>query len=337
MKSRNYSISFFKYLASLLVIAIHCDLFSDVSGVLYFGFTQVLTKMGVPFFAICTGFYAAGHLVSEGDNNQSLKNYSVKHWKKWALTYVIWSFLYMLYSVPKWIETGWFSAWAFVDYIIAAVRNNSYFHLWYMLALLYAWPLFYLCLRYVRNSMWMPLSVLLYCCKAFSYGYYRFMPESIQTIMDYCELYSGLTNGLFMLLPLLLAGAYLRLKPFPRKNVCRIGWLIAIACYAIEASFLVRAGQNRVSFIFFTYVAAVFLFPLIAQSKCLISRENAILLGAASPFIYYSHPMLIETMARIKPRTTVTFLATAFICTVLGIIVSMEKRRLKRKRSPESA
>ncbi len=333
MKSKNYSISFFKYIAALLVIAIHCDLFTDVSQPLYFGFTQILTKMGVPFFAICTGFYAASCLVDEKMDIQSKKHYFVTHWKRWGVAYVIWSFLYMFYSIPGWIETGWFSAWAFVDFAIAAVRNNSHYHLWYMLALLYAWPFFYLCLRYVGKSAWMPLSVLLYCFKALSYGYYRFMPESIRAVIDFYEVFSGLTNGLFMLLPLLLVGAYLRVKPLPQMKKSCTGWLLAMACYVAEAVLLNWAGQERVSFIFSTYITAYFLFPIIVQSKCPISTKNAVLLGAASPFIYYFHPMLIETLLKIKPSSTVTFLVTAVVCTILGIFFSMGKQRLKRKRT----
>lgn len=37
-------------------------------------------------------------------------------------------FIYLFISIPEWIETGWFSAWAFVDWGIALLIKGSYYH-----------------------------------------------------------------------------------------------------------------------------------------------------------------------------------------------------------------
>lgn len=152
----NKAIDIFKWLAALMIIAIHTAFLSDVSEWLYFGVVHVVARMAVPFFAMSTGYLIAGQMKRESGNLD--KEYTAlikKHWMKLINVYLMCTAIYLVYSVPKWIKTGWFSVWAFVDYFIATVRQGSYYHLWYLLAVIYAFPFFIIVLKKVTAKYYL--------------------------------------------------------------------------------------------------------------------------------------------------------------------------------------
>lgn len=63
---RNQTIDIAKFLAALLVIAIHTSLFEDLDGQLYFLFNSVLCRLAVPFFAATTGYYLCRAICKSG-------------------------------------------------------------------------------------------------------------------------------------------------------------------------------------------------------------------------------------------------------------------------------
>ena len=68
LNTRNEVIDFATFVASLLVVAIHTALFKDVNKQLYFVFNELICRLGVPFFAICTGFYLYKAIEKNGWN-----------------------------------------------------------------------------------------------------------------------------------------------------------------------------------------------------------------------------------------------------------------------------
>ena len=55
--TRTNSIDLFKFVAALLVVAIHTEPFRDINDTVNFVFSQILCRSAVPFFAICTGYF----------------------------------------------------------------------------------------------------------------------------------------------------------------------------------------------------------------------------------------------------------------------------------------
>ena len=259
MSERNYSIDFFKYLASLCIIAIHTNLFYEYGLIPNIVSVQIIARFAVPFFAVCSGYFAVSGELDDFRLSAGAAKSFWKQWKKLLRIYFLWSVLYLFFSIPKWIATGWFSAWAFVDYAIGMVRTDSHYHLWYLLSLLYAWPLFFLCLRKLRKEAWLPLSIILYIVKAVDYAYKPFLPEAIRDVFLVFRLWEGLYNGVFLILPFLLLGAYLHFRPSSGKA----GWgsvLLSLSALVIEVFCLYKLGQTQVSFIFRTHHASACLF-----------------------------------------------------------------------------
>lgn len=84
MARRNLTVDFAKYIASLSIIAIHTGLFADVHPELYFVVVQTISRMAVPFFAVCTGYFLASKLETDGVQTNSADVF-VKYCKKTRL------------------------------------------------------------------------------------------------------------------------------------------------------------------------------------------------------------------------------------------------------------
>ncbi|WP_216696872.1 acyltransferase family protein [Anaerostipes faecalis] len=138
---RNPAIDLTKYIASLFVIGIHVAPLKNISDFGNFYLENVIFRVAVPFFIVCSGYYLAQKLEFKDNkclNNSSNSNYIKKYKKKIMVLYIEWSLIYLLFSIPTWLETGWFSIHAFIDWGLALVVNGSYYHLWYLLCIIYA-------------------------------------------------------------------------------------------------------------------------------------------------------------------------------------------------------
>ena len=83
--SRNKTIDFLRFIFSLMIIAVHTDLFVDVSEPLYYVFSLGLARASVPFFFIVSGFFfRQGQL-----QNKSRKPYFLKISKYWLIFIVL--------------------------------------------------------------------------------------------------------------------------------------------------------------------------------------------------------------------------------------------------------
>ena len=83
--TRNRTIDLLRFVFSLMIIAVHTDLFVDVSTPLYYVFTLGIARIGVPFFFIVSGFfYRQGQL-----DIKSRKPYFLKIVKYWLIFIVL--------------------------------------------------------------------------------------------------------------------------------------------------------------------------------------------------------------------------------------------------------
>ena len=147
MNNRNYTIDLFKFISSILIIGIHTNLLIDINDTMNFAFVDIICRLAVPFFAVCSGYFLSKSLAKNEFRAKPIKKQELKLIKLYAL----WTLLYLLYSIPTWIKTGWMSVGAFKDYALATVTQGCHYHLWYLISLIYALPLFYLCVRFIKN------------------------------------------------------------------------------------------------------------------------------------------------------------------------------------------
>ena len=266
MNQRNTTIDLAKYIAALLVIAIHTALFYDINDTLYFVTVDIICRMAVPFFAICSGYFLALKWeVSGRFNSDRNKTVFLRQWMKLIVLYLAWSILYLIYSIPSWIDTGWFSFHAFIDYAIGAVRSGSHYHLWYLLSMIYALPLLYACLNVMKVKHLKYLAMILWLVKAASYGYARWMPTPISAIFSLMNV--SCLSGAVGILPFLLLGVCISNRKTKSTKMYLLGFTISLTLLCVEAFILRSEGQTAVSYIVFTFPTSYFLFNLIINFK----------------------------------------------------------------------
>ena len=324
--NRNYTVDLFKFISSILIIGIHTNLFVDINDTLNFAFVDIVCRLAVPFFAVCSGYFLSKSLAKNEFRAKPIKK---QEWKMIKL-YALWTLLYLLYSIPTWIKTGWMSFGAFKDYAVATITQGSHYHLWYLISLIYALPLFYLCVRFIKNrKLLLVIMILLYIIKAFSYGYSQWLPVFMQSAFRMGNRFSALFDAVFLLLPLLLLGFFISQKKISLK-FSLIGFIVSFSLLTVGAFTLKAFGQESVSFIFMTFPTAYFLFSLISQINWNLNGKVCTLLGSASLIIYCFHPMIVELFIDIVPSSIILFLGTAIISVLLSLMLMLIKARIKK-------
>lgn len=327
--SRNPAIDAAKLIAALLVIGIHTAIFSDLNGTVYFVFVQIICRTAVPFFAVCTGYFIGIKLSFQNKLEKTKANQAVffRQWKKTINLYVAWSGLYLLFSIPFWISTGWFSPIAFVDYAFAALTSGSHYHLWYLLYLLYSLPMAYLLLRWVSQRHQRLLIGILWAIAIVSYTYKSFLTEHLLDYLEPVERFSMLP----VLLPLLLTGVSISKEAKKSKWIYVVGFLVSSGLLFAEALLLRYLGIEKVSYIIFTLPTAYFLFHLLLELHWSPNKYNGFL-GGISTFVYCVHPMFIETIGRAPSNSLVIYLIVALFSSILGYIYCLIKGKLIKKK-----
>ena len=323
--NRNYTIDLFKFISSILIIGIHTNLFVDINDTLNFAVVDIICRLAVPFFAVCSGYFLSKSLAK---NEYVAKPIKKQEWKLIKL-YALWAVLYLAYSIPIWIKSGWMSFGAFKDYALATVTQGCHYHLWYLISLIYALPLFYLCVRFIKNrKLLFVIMIVLYIIKALSYGYSPWLPGFMQSAFQIGNKFSALFDAVFLLLPLLLLGFFITHHKISFKFSLS-GFLVSFILLPVEAFTLKVFGQESVSFIFMTFPTAYFLFSLISQLDWKLNGKVCSVLGASSLMIYCFHPMIVELFIDIVPSSIILFV----IVTVLSVVASMVIAKIKSKKS----
>lgn len=329
LTKRNSTIDLGKYIASLLIIAIHVELFKDVNNFWYFVVVNIICRVAVPFFAMCTGYFMASKIEVHDSKSAAIFKVVGRQWKRLAFLYIIWSLIYMIRLIPAWIDSGWLSSNAFIDFGISTIISMPYYHMWYILSALYALPLLGLCLRFLNKRLLIWAALILWIVKSLSYGYAQWTPSVVKNIFNVMQTFSGIRDGLFCILPMMLLGAYISYQKKTRKrNIVILGLIISATFFFIEAFILRHLGQNAVSFIIMVFPTSYFLFQLILSFD-IPKNMNRICgrLGAASLLIYLIHPLIIDLTAQFTKQSILHFLLTAIISTVISIIYAKIKSK----------
>lgn len=322
-ESRDNLIDITKFIASILVIMIHTGLFSNTSSFLWQ--FDVILLLAVPFYVLCSGYYFAERCeVCNGRVLNSVHNRKVfvTYIKKIGLLYVIWSTVYLIVSIPRWIETGWFSLATFIDWGVAFVVRGSYYHLWYLLFLIYAVIMLYFITRTVAIKYFPMLLLPLYVIEVLQYGYRKFLPEiwrNIFSIFDTIPCASMMTR----VLPLLLLGMCISYNKRKNKRFYIKGFVLSLIILVIERNLLVCSGQENVSYIFMTLPTSYFFFQTIINCENILQNKNLKRLSQISTYVYVIHPLFIMLIGNKITAKLVVFVVSMML-SMLGSMLCVK-------------
>lgn len=285
-----------KFLCALLVVVIHTSPLIRTSAVLHFYLNDVVTRIAVPLFFAMSGFLFFGKLdYVEGRIMRTRKNLSrlIRTTRKNVLLYVIWSVLYLLITLPEWYATGWWGWTAIKDWLHAFLFIGSYYHLWYLLALILAIPALYLLLSLVPLSRVWLIAGALWILECLTYSYAWIGVERIPLVGFIGSKMPVVFDSMLRALPLLSIGAVLSQKQSRSAGVPAV--LGAFLLCAAEASALYFFSPNEAyySYLFATpLLAYTALDVLIFGKQIAISKKWQWRLRDMCLLIYCLHPMI---------------------------------------------
>lgn len=322
--SRNCSIDIFRYFCAILIVIIHTHPFENYGANINYITSQIITRIGVPFFFAVAGYFYTQKL----DKGQKI---FVSYIKKIFTTYFIWSCVYFLIEFITWGygQIKGFIVSGFIDFFI----KGSYYHFWFFPALIIsvcAVTLFY---RLKLKKLIIPAGLFLYAIGCFGCSYNTIgikipLLSSLYNFSDFLVI-----RRIFMMgLPFFICG-YIVNRIRERNITLNNKTLSALLCTAFiiwlaEIYLVLRMEWQDniiITFSLFPLVIAVMLILLNNPLSDLnnISEKCRILAN----FTYYSHPLvmlIIKTVNGTTPRLFM-FILTVVITAVIGLVLSKFK------------
>lgn len=256
-------IDFVKFIAALLVAAIHIPPLEDCSPWLSHEFQQVVCRMAVPFFFLCTGFFLGGKLYDK----ERTKKYLFHILKM----YLFWS---LCYGIPI-IERFWKGDRTLMENVGELLRRffliGSYIQLWYLLATVAAAALLYLCVSVLK---WQDRTLILAAAVLYVIGVlgnsYRHAFDGIPAVAEGIKFYQAgfLTtrNGIFFGFPFVTAGYLLwKYRGKIRRRHYGVWTMVFIAAMFVEEYLVTKCvGDGSHDMYVFTPAAVICLFLAVA-------------------------------------------------------------------------
>ena len=327
-----------KFICALLVVVIHTDPLADVAKEMNFFLVNILARVAVPLFFVMSGFFLFGPMLYENSRLSAGAeniNRTIRYWKRIAILYGGWSLIYLLFiKIPMWYATGWWGLHVIKDAVVSILFVGTHYHLWYLLALLYAVPLLFLLQRILHRKTLIFVAALLWVFECLRYSYAWLGADRIASLRWIAQRMPIVLDSLFRALPLMLFGANVaRSEEHQRGKMLGILALLGFALctaevYALRS--LTPNGQNFSYLIFTPFMAISILRFLCDAEQVPIDRKWASLLRDMSTNIYCLHPMLIELLIKHEFTGYKLWAMTTLLSVAIAWLVISGRKYLKR-------
>lgn len=336
MRKNITSLDAAKWISALLMVVIHTQPFRYYSEIVDFLTARVIAPVGISvFFAISGYLLGQKFKVNEGTlkNNKTNRKILWKYQKHNILLYLISSAIYLLWQIPRWYTSGWWGFAVIKDFATSFLFSGSYYHLWYVLALLYAVPLLYLLMCYFKRKyiLWLCGFGWLIECAIYSYEW-LFQPFLMtRPIAFLLSHFLVIFVALFRAIPLLYIGVLVGNK---KESYIAGQWekqfISAIAFWMMEVSALkwLSPNNSQYAYLLSTPIITYYMMQYIIHLDLNILSENAgAALRKASLLIYILHPLIIDLYSYLQFPDgflcwcTVTFLSVTVTVIFFKIII----------------
>lgn len=320
-----------KFVFAFFIIAIHIAPASSTDTTVKFILLHVISRVAVPFYFACSGFFffrklsfKNGKILNCIENRTRLLLYC----KRLVLLYSFWSAVYLLWQIPQWYFAGTLTPHSFLDFFISFFLDASYYHLWYLLATLFAVPAVYLFLSMVRIKFLAAIAICFYLFGVFSYSYFWIdlpVTAAASRVNDFLRIFG---IALFRAFPFITVGVFAEKYRFRlRMRASASLALICLTLCAVEAFLLKNLTENQThfSYLFFTLPTAFFIFYTLKSCK-LGKRKNNLypMLRKLSTFIYCVHPLVLNVLSLAldcQKYQTAAYLIVAAGSALLGVLI----------------
>ena len=330
-RTRYDALDVMKFLCAIFVVVIHCKPLQPYSDFLNVLTAEGICRIAVPFFFCTSGLLLAERLTADQlSDRQICKQALISNIRLYAL----WSIAYLLLSIYGRIHYHTLEMW----YINNLLRNlvidgGSYYHFWYLLAMIYAMPLMpWLARRKSLTLVLMAIPLWTLRCLQFVYRWVPFIDIPWDTPFD------TLRDAACCAVPMMAMGI-LCLR-FRHRRSPKFWLLCAAVSGAVNLMELLllyfrTAHTGHFEFLFTTpFVVFCLVNYLAAVDFSFADQRIPLTLRQASVWIYCIHPMLIFLYSLLHDSTGIRrFLIILPLCLVssLGYIRFRSAHKNKRR------
>ncbi|MEG0165819.1 acyltransferase [Anaerorhabdus sp.] len=316
MKKNYNAIDLMKFVSAFLVILVHTYPFYTSVPTLGFISSNIVGRVVIPFF-----FIAAGYFFQKGNPTpERFKKYVFKLVK----LYLIWSILYIPLGIH--LLNGYMEMtpvlWAAGSFL-ALVNFGTYFHLWYMAALIFAIVFCYFYLKKFSIKSLLIIGAILFTIGCLE-TYYGFIPEGMikQGFNIYLALFFTTRNGLFFGILFVSMGMFIAKNNIQDK--IKKPWIFSAIFFialCVEA-FAIRSLGSAIDYNFYFMVVPFSFFWFISLATTQLNwKWNFADLREYSVIIYFSHGIFLELVPILLDLFHVGFYFDSGIFRLISVLI----------------
>lgn len=320
MKKTYESIDLAKFIASILVFAMHCDVLSDYKDLSFI--PQILARWGVPFFFICSAYFLFSKSVDGNIGKEPIIQYSYRI----GALYVVW----LIFNIPNVIyQRLWSKDLSAINTWFVFLKNSflssTFTGSWYLVSSVFsAWFVYTLCKKHTTKTV-MGITSVFYLLCVFTSAYQGIFPSNISKILSFLCFPLNIFNGCFYF----ALGKYIVEKKQYILGKCDlkralIGFVLFYLLFIIEIGFTKYYkiyGSTDVALS--TVFMAVCLFLFCLQSNIRISNSST--LRKLSTIIYCSqgNVLLVNALCRkiLNASSILAFLISSAVTAIICVVV----------------
>lgn len=332
-KYTSYSgIDYFRFIAALLIIAIHTSPLASFNEMSNFMFTRIIARVAVPFFFVASGFFLISRYSYNADKLRAFI-------KKTALIYGTAILLY----IPINIYNDYFGVDNLLPKMIKdIVFDGTLYHLWYLPASIIGAAIAWFLVKRTSYQKAFVITAILYIVGLFGDSYYG-IAVNIFCLKNFYSLLFQVTdytrNGIFFAPIFFILGGYIAdHKERLSFKKSAVGFIVCFALMFGEAFILHHYDlQRHDSMYVFLFPSVCFLFYLLVQFK----GKRRVQLRTISLITYIIHPFVI-VMIRLFVKIThlqnllenslVHYLLVCIASVVIGIVLTAVWSKYKPKK-----
>lgn len=173
MEERFHAIDLFKFLMVIVVIAIHTNPFVQCQSIIIDQIAIIIEDMANPFFFMVSGYLIA---FKWGDNWNQHELYIRRKLAATVRLYTVWTLISFPLSLYGYVISGngvVSCIFSYIKYYLFVGKLYNSYHLWYLLAMIYAMLVMWALVRRKRGIQYFLITGILMYMMSFLFSWFR--------------------------------------------------------------------------------------------------------------------------------------------------------------------
>lgn len=311
MKESFDAIDIAKFIASILIFSMHCNLFGEYSI-----FLEICARWGVPFFFICSGYF----LFSKSVDGNISKETLVRYIHRLGMLYLVWFVINIPNVFFKHLylkDLSGIRTWLL--FLKNSILSSTFTASWFLGSSIFSAWIIYILGKKLKTTVITAVTFLLYCVCVSASVYRGVLPSETYQVLKFLHFPLNIFNGCiyFAVSKYIYENRESVFKVCTKKRAC-LCFIVFYCTYIIElclSKYYNVFGSTDVAFS--TIGIALPLFLLCLKSN--IRIKNGILLRKLSTIIFccQGNILLVNSFLKKIVPSIVSYLISVMAITVI--------------------